>query len=86
MCAKAGDVAPLVARRVGVDHGLALRNASLGAGLADDLHHVVADGLGETRRVDGDDIGVVRREDGVDGLEQVGLAAEHGRPLGEARR
>ena len=60
---KAGDVRADVAGRVGVDDVLARRNLALVAGLVDDLRDVVADGLRQAGRVDGDHVGIVDGED-----------------------
>ena len=53
------------------------------AGLGDDLRDVVADGLRQAGRVDGDHVRVVDGEDVLDRLEQVRLAAEDRRAFGE---
>ena len=80
---EAGDVRADVAGRVGVDDPLARGNLSFVPRLGDDLGDVVADGLREAGRVDGDHVGIVDGKDVGDGLQQVGLAAEHRRALGE---
>jgi hypothetical protein len=72
-----------VAGGVAVDDQLAVRNLAVVEGLLADLHHVVADGLGEAGGVDRDHLRVVDREDGLDGREQVGLSAEHRRAFRE---
>jgi len=80
---EAGDMAAHVRGGVAVDDVLALGNEPLLGRLVADLLDVVADGLRQARGVHGDDLGVVDGEDVLDGLQQVGLAAEHARALGE---
>ncbi len=51
--------------------------AAVGPGFVDDLGDVVADGFRQAGGMHRDDIRLVDRKDVVDGLQQVGLAAEH---------
>ena len=80
---EAGHVRADVAGRVGMDDVLARGNLAFVAGLGDDLGDVVADGLREAGGMHGDHVGLVDGEDIVDGLQQVGLAAEHRGAFGE---
>ena len=61
-----GDMRTHVAGRVGVNDVLAFRNFAFRLRFADDLDHVVADGLRKAGGVDGDNIRVI---DGEHGLE-----------------
>ena len=81
-CRRGADIA----RRVRVDDELTLGDQPVLPGLLGDLRDVVADRLRQARRVDRDNVGFVDREDVVDRLQQVRLAAEHGRAFGERTR
>jgi len=59
------------------------RNFSIGFGFIDDLRNIVADGFRQTGGMNGDDVRSIHGKNVVDGLKQVGLAAEHRRPFGE---
>ena len=80
---EARDVAADVARRIRVEHDSPRRYLALRRRLPDDLRQIVPYRLGETGRVDGDDIRIVEGEDRVEGLEEIALSAEDRRPFGE---
>ena len=66
-----------------MNHPLAGRDLPFVPRLGDDLGDVVADGLRQAGRVDGNHVGIVDGENVGNGLQQVGLPAEHRRALGE---
>src|ERR1035437_5065899 len=75
---KACDMRADIAWSIRVNDVLPLRNLALALCLADDLDHIVTDGLRKTSGVNGDHLRTVNVEHGLDCLEKVRLTAEHG--------
>jgi hypothetical protein len=80
---EAGHMGAHITGRGGADDVLALGNLPFPKRLGLDLFQIIADGLGETRGIYGDDLRLVHGKDVVDGLEQVGLTAEYRSAFGK---
>ncbi len=83
---ESGDMGTGIAGGIGVDDGFPFGDRSHIPGLADDLRNVVPNRFGKAGGVDRDHLGIVDVENVGNGLEQISLPPEDGRPFREGTR
>lgn len=66
-----------------MDNVFPLGDLAVVPGLADYLRNVIADGLGKTGSMHGNDLRIIYSKKIIESFQQVGLPAEYARPFSE---